>query len=128
VAGPIRGGSPPTLSPMPTTAELRRIANEPDPRAAGFTRAGRALQKHGYRPTGSSFPRVTGPPARYNERAARIVDAILDDPGSSFTTRWKRRQGRLFPFVEVKTPAGPGLGFIWDATLGRYVLDGFREP
>jgi DNA-binding FadR family transcriptional regulator len=45
--------------------QLAAMADEPHPRARGWTRAGHALQKHGYR-RGSSLPHVAGSPGRYN--------------------------------------------------------------
>jgi hypothetical protein len=107
---------------------LKALASEPDPVGGGWTRAGRAFQKHGYRPTGSVYPRVTGPPAHYNAIAQRIVEAIVDDPGRAFRQRLKVRVGYARPFLEVIAADGRSLGYRWEPMLHRYVFEGFREP
>jgi hypothetical protein len=117
-----------SFPPVPSRDDLVALAAEPDPAAAGWTRAGRALQKHGYRPTGSVFPQITGPPANYNVAGQRIVVGILNDPRSSVVLRSKRWHKQRLPFIEVTAPDGRKLGFNWDVALGRYRFDGFREP
>ena len=122
------GGSHAQLPPTPSVDDLLALADEPEPAAARWTRAGRALQKHGYRPTGSVYPRVTGPPAHYNSAARRIVEALLRDPRSTTVMRWRRSYGRLLPFIEVTAPDGRMFGYSWDVASSRFRFDGFREP
>lgn len=117
------------LLPSPPSRDgLKRLAAEPDPRAPIMTRAGRSLQKHGYRSSGSAFPRVSGPPAVYNTYGQQIVDALVDNPETRLVVRLKRRGGRMLPFVEVTAPDGLKVGYLSDVDRREYVFDGFREP
>jgi len=111
----------------PSRQELLTIAALSDPVAPGWTRAGRSLQKHGYRP-GSAFPRVTGPPTHYNAVAMRIVEHILSDPLSIVATRLHRFYGAALPFIEVTASDGRGVAYLWNPESRTFRMDGFREP
>lgn len=116
------------VPPPPSQKELKRLAAEPDPLAGGMTRAGSSLQKHGYRPRGSAFPRVSGPPAVYNVYGQQIVDSIVENVQTRLVARLKRRAGQILPFVELISPDGLKVGYLWDVERREYVFDGFREP
>lgn len=116
------------LAPTPTHRELVALATEPDPSAPGFTRAGRALQKHGYRTGGSAFPRVTGPPDHYNATAAEIVAEILGDERSVVDRGSKQRHKVSVAFIRVIAPDGRTIGYRWDRDETRFRFEGFREP
>lgn len=116
------------LAQTPTLRELAAFATEPDPGAPGFTRAGRALQKRGYRTGGSAFPRVTGPPDHYNATAARIVVEILGDEHSVVDRGSKQRHKVSVAFIRVIAPDGRTMGFRWDQGETRFRFEGFREP
>lgn len=82
---------------------------------SGRTKAGRAGQKHGSRP-GSAFPPVKGTPQDHNEQGQRIVDGILNDPGSTVEVDERGR-------TTVTAPDGRGVRYNPDGSL-----QGFREP
>jgi len=117
----------PALPAPPAADSLAAMANEPHPTARQWTRAGHALQKHGYR-QGSSFPRVAGPPARYNEAARTIVVQLLTDPTTTFEVRWKRSYGVDRPYLFVIAADGRSISYRWEETIGTFVFVGFREP
>lgn len=85
----------------------------------GLTAAGRALQKHGGRPS-SAFPAARGNPAQINQARQNIVDDILNASGSTQTMRSTDRFGDV---VEVVAPDGRGVRFSAD---GKFI--GFLEP
>jgi hypothetical protein len=93
-----------------------------------MTRAGRSLQKDGYRPSGSVFPRVSGLPAVYHGHGRQLVDSIVEDVDTRVVVRLKRRGGRVLPFVELVAPDGSKVGYLWDVERRGHVFDGFREP
>ena len=113
---------------VPPPEVLRQLAAEPDPIALTFTRCGHSLQKHGYRPTGSIYPRVAGPPDRYNSAAMRIVDDIFDSPGTVVHQKTRIRHRETVVFLEVVAVDGRKLGFRWNGLLGAFEFEGFREP
>jgi filamentous hemagglutinin len=84
-----------------------------------LTKAGRALQKHSGR-LGSVYPKVKGNPAKWNEAGQKIVDDILNNPGTTISTVQHPRHGLIY---EVIAPDGRGLHY--DSS---YILIGFREP
>ncbi len=114
--------------PAPHVEILRQLAMEPDPVAPAFTRCGRSLQKHGYRPSGSVYPRIAGPPARYNALAKRIVEDIFDSPGTIVRDKPRVRHREMVSFIEVVAANGQKLGYGWNALTGQYEFEGFREP
>lgn len=122
------GVTGPILPLAPSASELLALATEPHPAAPAWTRAGRALQKHGYRPTGSVYPRVAGPPAHYNAVARQIVETILNDPRSVVKGREHRWFGQLVPFIDVRAADGRTLGYLWDPQSSRFRFHSFREP
>ena len=76
----------------------------------GYTKIGRALQKHGSRP-GSKFPTATGNPASINQQGERILNSILNNPAATSSTRHHARFGNI---LEIKTPGGRGARFSAD--------------
>jgi len=52
------------------------------PDKGGYTKAGRALQKHSNRAV-TAFPKTKGPPKNWNDEGQKIVDSILKDPGKT---------------------------------------------
>ncbi|WP_175545858.1 DUF6443 domain-containing protein [Sinomicrobium oceani] len=76
----------------------------------GLTKIGRALQKHGSR-VGSKFPQATGNPATINAQGEKILNEILNNPGSTATTRHHARFGDI---VEIVAPNGQGARFSKD--------------
>lgn len=117
----------PTLPPVPFREELLALATEFHPRAVGWTRAGRSLQKHGYRPE-SVYPRVTGPPSHYNATAQRIVATILRDPQTVMVQRSRQRYGQPEACLEVVAADGRILDFRWVPAGETFLFVGFREP
>lgn len=80
--------------------DLAQAAAQPD--RGGLTKAGRALAKHGNRP-GSIFPKPKGNPQQMNQQAQEIVEEILNNPGTTITTRTHPRFGEI---IEVRAPDG----------------------
>ncbi|HEV3270005.1 MAG TPA: hypothetical protein VGZ69_05085 [Candidatus Rhabdochlamydia sp.] len=80
---------------------------------AGFTKAGRALMKHGNR-EGSIFPKPSGNVERMNERGQIILEQILNDP---------KRELIKIPNGEFKiySPNGRGVHFKKDGTFKGFV-------
>lgn len=93
-----------TIAGRPITA--LESGKELDPADKGYrlTKAGRALQKHGGR-AGSSFPPPQGNPAQLNERGQKILQRILNNPGSIVKT------GNRFNGFDVFSPHGQGARF-----------------
>jgi hypothetical protein len=73
----------------------------------GLTKAGRGLQKHGYR-QGSAFPLPNGSPFKINQQAQNIVDNILTHPNSPVHYRTHRQFGKI---IDVKVPDVGGVRF-----------------
>jgi RHS repeat-associated protein len=85
-----------------------------------LTQAGRALQKHANR-SGSAFSGTTGPESAWNEKAAQILDDILNDPGATATNNYSRSAGNV---VDVTDSTGRGARFSSD--MSEFI--GFLEP
>jgi filamentous hemagglutinin len=105
------------LSAIPSIDDLIYAASALDRR--GFTKAGRALQKHGNRPH-SAFPQPLGSPAAINAAAATVVEEILRDPGSQFVIRQTKRYGAV---IEVRAPDRRGIRY---DGVGNFI--GLLEP
>jgi RHS repeat-associated protein len=88
-------------------------------KGTGISNAARATDKHGPR-LNSAFPKVAGSTASKNAEAARIVDEILTNPGSSATVRQTKNFGEV---IEVRAPDGRGIRY--DAN-GNFI--GWLEP
>jgi filamentous hemagglutinin len=101
--------------------ELSDAGKVPDPsdKSGELTGAGRALQKHGGR-DGSAFPSAKGNPTAINEQGQKIVDDILNDPGSTVI---QRNTGRFGDVIDVTAPDGRGLRYSVD---GKFIT--FLEP
>ncbi len=104
-----------------SASDLSDAAKVPDSfdRSGELTGAGRALQKHGGR-DGSAFPSAKGNPAAINEQGQKIVDEILNDPGSTVI---QRNTGRFGDVIDVTAPDGRGLRYSAD---GKFIT--FLEP
>lgn len=102
-----------------TLDDLSRAAQAPAKGTNGLTEAGRALQKHGSRP-GSAFSKPSGDAEVLNRTGQNIVDDILTDPGTQFSTR---TTGRFGDVIEAWAPNGRGIRWKVD---GEWV--GFLEP
>jgi hypothetical protein len=99
---------------VPSVDELSNAAGIPD--KGGYTKAGRALQKHGSRP-GSVYERPTsGKPNVMNQAGQNVVDDILTTPGSQV------KPNRLGG-VDVVAPDGRGVRYNADGSFR-----GFLEP
>jgi RHS repeat-associated protein len=97
--------------------ELSQAAAAAD--RGGLTAAGRALQKHGGR-EGTAFPEAKGNPLSINQQGQKIVDEILNNPGSTTVTRDHARFGQI---TEVRAPDGRGVRYGPD---GNFI--GLLEP
>jgi len=84
---------------------LLNAANVPD--RGEFTKAGRALQKHGER-RGSLFPKPQGCPQNINQQASTIVAEILRNPKSTTIQRHHARFGEI---VDIYAPNGQGIRY-----------------
>jgi hypothetical protein len=114
---------PPQTDPVGTKfpkGDLLSASRALDPADGGKirTKAGRALQKHGSR--GGAFPKATGRPAEMNAQAERIVEEILNDPGS---TEVFRHHAKLGWILDITSPSGRGLRF---SGSGEFI--GLLEP
>ncbi|WP_321859263.1 hypothetical protein, partial [Paraburkholderia tropica] len=101
--------------------ELSDAGKVPDPsdKSGELSGAGRALQKHGGR-DGSAFPSAKGNPTAINEQGQKIIDDILNDPGSTVI---HRNTGRFGDVIDVTAPDGRGLRYSAD---GKFIT--FLEP
>ncbi len=86
---------------------------------AGFTKAGRALMKHGNR-EGSIFPKPSGNVARMNERGQNILETILNHPETRVSYDEFKRFGKVIDFK------APGIGGVRYSSDGKFI--GFLEP
>jgi len=87
---------------IPTTETLARAGEVPD--RGGFSRAGRAYQKHGSRnPTRWGQPR--GNPSAMNGRGQAILDEIVNSPDTQWTARHHAMHGDI---IEGRLPDGRG--------------------
>jgi hypothetical protein len=98
--------------------DLLKAGNAPD--RAGFTAAGRALQKHGSR-AGSAFPKAAGNPAVINAQGETILNGIITNPNANTVMRHHARFGDV---LEYKVSGGQGARFSSDGK----VFIGFIEP
>lgn len=73
----------------------------------GLTKAGRALQKHGGRPS-SVFPKPNGNLSTINQHGQDVLDNILTHPYSK-SSFWKHRS--LGDVIDVSTPSEGGTRF-----------------
>lgn len=96
------------------------IAASGTPDRAGFTKAGRSLQKHGDR-QGSTFPKIKGSPHQANQQANSIVEDIVSNKNSKFQLRFLPRFGKV---IEIRSPDGKGLR----VDANNKELIGFLEP
>ncbi len=85
---------------------------------AGFTRAGRALMKHGYR-EGSFFPKPLGNPMQINKQGESILTEILNDPSRIII---KNTSGG----IEIYAPNGRGAYFREDGTFRGFIEYGHK--
>lgn len=90
---------------------LLKSANKAD--KGGFTKIGRALQKHGSR-AGSVFPKATGNPASINAQGKRVLQNILINPNATTITRHHARFGNI---MEIKLPNRQGARFSADGKI-----------
>ncbi|MDE3046644.1 MAG: hypothetical protein KGJ02_08415 [Verrucomicrobiota bacterium] len=72
---------------------------------AGFTRAGRALMKHGYRES-SVFSKPVGNPAQVNEHGQRVLESILNHPERKILHGEFKRHGKVVDIM------APGIGVL----------------
>lgn len=86
---------------------------------AGFTKAGRALMKHGYREN-SVFPKPTGKPAQINEKGQKILEYILNHPERKIYQKHTKNLGEV---VDIHAPKIGGVRY---NKLGEMI--GFLEP
>lgn len=86
---------------------------------AGFTKAGRALMKHGYRPD-SAFPKPVGNPAQINAHGQEILETILHHPERQVMIKQTKIHGEV---VEICVPEVGGVRF---NSSGEMI--GFLEP
>jgi hypothetical protein len=86
----------------------------------GFTRAGRALMKHGYR-EGSVFPKPVGNPAQVNAHGQQVLEMFLNHPERTVKC-WKHKG--LGPIMDVEVPGLGGVRFSGD---GEKMI-GFLQP
>lgn len=84
---------------------------------------GRALQKHSAR-SGSVFGRTGNSAHELNAAGQEIVDDILTTPGTRFTPRTIRENGKAIDVIDVVAPDGRGVRF--HSSNGS--LRGFLEP
>jgi filamentous hemagglutinin len=91
---------------------------EPDPsdKSGEYTRAGRALQKHGSR-DGSAFPKPKGNPSQMNSQGQNALDRIVNSSNSRIES------GNRFGGVDVFHESGMGARFDASGTFR-----GFLEP
>lgn len=71
-----------------------------------LSRAGQSLSKHQRR--GGPYPQATGRPEAVSRQAQDVVDEVLTNPQSSFTTR---QSGRFGEVVDVQVPGGAGVRY-----------------
>ncbi|WP_424408191.1 PAAR domain-containing protein [Pasteurella sp. PK-2025] len=102
---------------FPTNDILLNSANTLD--RAGFTKAGRALQKHGSRHN-SIFPKTKGNTSEINKQGELKVKEILDNPLTKIISRHHAKYGEI---IEYKSPIG-GIRFNQN---GKNFI-GFIEP
>ncbi len=86
---------------------------------AGFTKAGRALMKHGYREE-SVFPKPVGNPAQVNEHGQKVLESILNHPERQVIHKHTNNLGDV---IDIQAP---GLGGVRFNSSGEMV--GFLEP
>jgi len=91
---------------------------EPDPadKSGKLTKSGRALQKHGSRPS-SAFPPATGNADDKNQQGQGVLEDIVNDPDATST------DGNRFGGSDVTSPDGRGARF---DQKGKF--RGFLEP
>lgn len=102
---------------IPSLDRLSRAGQMPDRK--GFTKAGRALQKHGGR-AGSAFYKPTGNQLRINELGQDVLDNILTHPESAITLKRTKRFGEV---IDIMVPR---LGGVRYTRTGAII--GFMEP
>ena len=86
---------------------------------ANFTKAGRALMKHGNR-EGSVFPKPVGNPAQINKRGQEILENILSNPDKKIILGEFKRFGKV---VDIYAPEMGGVRY---SDSGEFI--GFLEP
>ncbi len=84
-----------------------------------FTKAGRALMKHGYR-EGSVFPKPIGNPAQINEHGQKILERIIAHPERVIVRKNLKVLGEV---VDIHAPELGGVRF---SPSGEMI--GFLEP
>lgn len=98
--------------------DLLKAANTLD--RGGFTKVGRALQKHLDR-AGSAFPKISGNPASVNAQGETILKSILENPAITVIQNMTRSVAQV---IDYKIPGGIGARFSSD---GKTFI-GFLEP
>lgn len=86
---------------------------------AGFTKAGRALMKHGYR-EGSVFPKPVGNPTQINELGQKVLESILTHPEKKLII------GEFDRFGKVVDIYAPSIGGARYTVHDKFI--GFLEP
>jgi hypothetical protein len=85
----------------------------------GFTKAGRALVKHGYRKH-TAFPKPRGNVAQINEHGQKVLEALLNHPEKVIETYTHYQLG---PVIDVMIPGKGGVRFTAE---GQMI--GFLQP
>lgn len=100
-------GAPPAARVAASVDDVSRSAASPySATSPGLSRAGQSLSKHQRR--GGPYPPATGRPEAISRQAEDVVDEVLTNPQSSFTTR---QTGRFGEVVDVQVPGGPGVRY-----------------
>lgn len=86
---------------------------------AGFTKAGRALMKHGYR-EGSSFPKPTGNITQVNEHGQKVLESIINHPEKKIIYGNTTRHGHIIDIY------APDIGGVRYTSEGEFIT--FLEP
>lgn len=113
------GTHPPKTGKVENPENLSELGKEVD--RNGFTKAGRAIQKHQStsRPGSGTFPQIKGRPESYNKAGQEALEGILKDPSAVSSSRHHARLGDI---TEIRLPDGSGARFGNDGFMG------FLEP
>ena len=90
-------------------SRLMTAGNQLD-KGGELTKAGRALEKHGSRPS-SLYPQATGNVANKNALGNQTLDSILNNPNATSVTRHHAMYGDV---LEIRIPNGMGVRFSAD--------------
>ncbi|WP_194892617.1 polymorphic toxin-type HINT domain-containing protein [Catenulispora pinisilvae] len=99
-------------------------ASGADPDRGGYSKDGRALQKHADRPgTGPNWPRPSGTenPKGWNAAGQELLDEILTNPNSEAHLGFGRVGGTWQDTLDVRLPDGRGARFDFDGDFSGFL-------